>query len=167
LTHYRSIHIHIHVHIHVHVHIRIHLQVNFVVLDAEKPENAKLVGLFRVDAIPHFAFIRCCLSVCVRACVHTHISICTRKRPLSRRRYPPFCLDQARARSLSLCACVCTHTLAYAREKGPFRVDANPHLAMHIHIHKRIRTRSADRKLKTTLTGYIPPQAMAEVRGLV
>jgi thiol-disulfide isomerase/thioredoxin len=32
-------------------------KVNFVVLDAEKDENAKLVGLFRVDAIPHFAFI--------------------------------------------------------------------------------------------------------------
>jgi hypothetical protein len=26
--------------------------------DAEKPENSKLVDLFRVDAIPHFAFIR-------------------------------------------------------------------------------------------------------------
>jgi len=32
-------------------------KVNFVVLDAEKPENAKLVGYFRVDAIPHLAFI--------------------------------------------------------------------------------------------------------------
>jgi len=32
-------------------------KVNFVVLDAEKPENAKLVGYFRVDAIPHYAFI--------------------------------------------------------------------------------------------------------------
>ena len=103
------IHVHIHIHIHVHVHIRIHLQVNFVVLDAEKPENAKLVGLFRVDAIPHFAFIRCCLSVCVSACVHTHISICTRKRPLSRRRHPPFCLDQARARALSLSVRACVH----------------------------------------------------------
>eukprot|EP00286_Rhodomonas_abbreviata_P009430 CAMPEP_0181326986 /NCGR_PEP_ID=MMETSP1101-20121128/21826_1 /TAXON_ID=46948 /ORGANISM="Rhodomonas abbreviata, Strain Caron Lab Isolate" /LENGTH=342 /DNA_ID=CAMNT_0023435547 /DNA_START=8 /DNA_END=1036 /DNA_ORIENTATION=- len=32
-------------------------KVNFVVLDAEKDENAKLVGYFKVDAIPHFAFI--------------------------------------------------------------------------------------------------------------
>ena len=32
-------------------------KVNFVVLDAERDENQKLVGLFRVDAIPHFAFI--------------------------------------------------------------------------------------------------------------
>lgn len=32
-------------------------KVNFVVLDAEKAENAKLVGYFRVDAIPHLAFI--------------------------------------------------------------------------------------------------------------
>lgn len=31
--------------------------VSFVVLDAEKEENADLVNKFRVDAIPHFAFI--------------------------------------------------------------------------------------------------------------
>ncbi|EKX44753.1 hypothetical protein GUITHDRAFT_109179 [Guillardia theta CCMP2712] len=32
-------------------------KINFVVLDAEKDANSQLVNLFRVDAIPHFAFI--------------------------------------------------------------------------------------------------------------
>jgi hypothetical protein len=108
-----------------------------------------------------------CLCACVRVYTHT-LAYAREKGRFRVDVIPHFALiRRARARSLSLCACVCTHTLAYAREKGPFRVDAIPHLAMHIHIHKRIRTRSADRKLKTTLTGYIPPQAMAEVRGLV